>query len=143
MLFGAIKSILRAFELQNFTKSWRLTKFTRFNWFQDNIYYNLENFGQFGWKNWQKLKMAIFCFFTKLEITQVQNDLESWNLANLWNIILSKIATRCFLIIWVFLEILPLSSKIWPFQRNFGQILDKTAKFSKMLKLSKITVWRF
>ena len=45
MLFGAIKSILLAFEPQNFTKSRRLTKYTRSNWFQDIIYYNLENLG--------------------------------------------------------------------------------------------------
>ena len=81
--------------------------------------------------------MAIFWYFTKLEITQVQNDLESWNLAKLWSIILSKIATRRFLIIWVFLEILPFSSKIWPFLRNFGQILDKTGKIFKNAQIIK------
>ena len=36
-------------------------------------------------------KIVIFWYFTKMEITQVQNDLESWNLAKLWTIILSKI----------------------------------------------------
>ena len=81
--------------------------------------------------------MAIFWYFTKLEITQVQNDLESWNLAKLWSIILSKIATRRFLIIWVFLEILPFSSKIWPFLRNFGQILDKNGKIFKNAQIIK------
>ena len=75
--------------------------------------------------------MAIFWYFTKLEITQVQNDLESWNLAKLWSIILFKIATLRFLIIWVFLEILPFSSKIWPFLRIFGQILEENSKISK------------
>ena len=81
--------------------------------------------------------MAIFWYFTKLEITQVQNDLESWNLAKLWSIILSKIATRRFLIIWVFLEILPFSSKIWPFLRNFGQILDENGKIFKNAQIIK------
>ena len=81
--------------------------------------------------------MAIFWYFTKLEITQVQNDLESWNLTKLWRIILSKIATRRFLIIWVFLEILPFSSKIWPFLRNFGQILDKNGKIFKNAQIIK------
>ena len=81
--------------------------------------------------------MAIFWYFTKLEITQVQNDLESWNLAKLWSIILSKIATRRFLIIWVFLDILPFSSKIWPFLRNFGQILDKNGKIFKNAQIIK------
>ena len=81
--------------------------------------------------------MAIFWYFTKLEITQVQNDLESWNLAKLWSIILSKIATRHFLIIWVFLEILPFSSKIWPFLRNFGQILDENGKIFKNAQIIK------
>ena len=81
--------------------------------------------------------MAIFWYFTKLEITQVQNDLESWNLAKLWSIILSKIATRRFLIIWVFLEILPFSSKIWPFLRNFGQILDENGKIFENAQIIK------
>ena len=81
--------------------------------------------------------MAIFWYFTKLEITQVQNDLESWNLAKLWSIILSKIATRRFLIIWVFLDILPFSSKIWPFLRNFGQILDENGKIFKNAQIIK------
>ena len=81
--------------------------------------------------------MAIFWYFTKLEITQVQNDLESWNLAKLWSIILSKIATQRFLIIWVFLEILPFSSKIWPFLRNFGQILDENGKIFKNAQIIK------
>ena len=81
--------------------------------------------------------MAIFWYFTKLEITQVQNDLESWNLAKLWSIILSKIATRRFLIISVFFEILPFSSKIWPFLRNFGQILDKNGKIFKNAQVIK------
>ena len=75
--------------------------------------------------------MAIFWYFTKLEITQVQNDLESWNLTKSWGIILSKIATLRFLIIWVFLDILPFSSKIWPFLRNFGQIFDENSKIFK------------
>ena len=81
--------------------------------------------------------MAIFWYFTKLEITQVQNDLESWNLAKLWSIILSKIATQRFLIIWVFLDILPFSSKIWPFLREFGQILCENVKNSKNTKIIK------
>ena len=81
--------------------------------------------------------MAIFWYFTKLEITQVQNDLESWNLTKLWSIILSKIATQRFLIIWVFLEILPFSSKIWPFLRNFGQILDENGKIFKNAQIIK------
>ena len=92
---------------------------------------------QFWWKNGQKRKIAIFWYFTKMEITQVQNDLESWNLAKLWRIILSKIATRRFLIIWVFLEILPFSSKIWPFLRNFGQILDENCKIFKNAQIIK------
>ena len=132
-----MKSILLAFEPQNFTKSWRLTKFTRFNWFQDINYYNLENFDQFGWKNWQKRKMAIFWYFTKLEITQVQNDLESWNLAKLWRIILSKIATQRFLIIWAFLKILPFLSKICPKFLKNGQILDENGKISKNSQIIK------
>ena len=81
--------------------------------------------------------MAIFWYFTKLEITQVQNDLESWNLAKLWSIILFKIATQRFLIIWVFLEILPFLSKIWPFLRNFGQILDENGKIFKNAQIIK------
>jgi len=135
--FGAIKSILPAFEPQNFTKSWGLTKFTRFNWFQDIIYYNLENFDQFGWKNWQKRKMTIFWYFTKLEITQVRNDLESWNLAKLWSIIHFQNLYTVFFVnlsifgdFAVFFQNLAILVKFW----------TKTAKFSKMLKLSKIAV---
>ena len=109
---------------------------------------------QFWWKNGQKRKIAIFWYFTKMEITQVQNDLESWNLAKLWRIILSKIASRHFLIILVFLEFLTFSSQIWPFLRDFGQILAKNCNFgqnlrfrtaikSKRMKISKIPAYRF
>ena len=79
----------------------------------------------------------IFWYFTKMEITQVQNDLESWNLAKLWRIILSKIASRHFLIILVFLEFLTFSPKIWPFLRDFGQILGENVKNSKNTKIIK------
>ena len=81
--------------------------------------------------------MAIFWYFTKLEITQVQNDLESWNFTKLWSIILSKIATQRFLIMWVFMEILPFSPKIWPFLRHFGQIFDEDGKIFKNTKIIK------
>ena len=72
-----------------------------------------------------------------MERTQVQNDLESWNLAKLLRIILSKIASRHFSIILVFLEFLTFSPKIWPFSRDFGQILGENVKNSKNTKIIK------
>ena len=91
----------------------------------------MENFGQFRWKNCQKCKIRIFRNFTKIGITRVQNDLGSWNLAKLWRIMLSKIAaTQRFLIILVFLKILPSSSKIWPKCLRNGQILGENGKIS-------------
>ena len=119
------------------TKGWIPIKFLRFSCFQDIIYYNFENFDQFRGKNCQKRKIAIFMYFTKMEITQAQNDLESWNLAKLWRIIISKIATRRFLIIWAFLKILPFSSKIWPKFLKNGQILDVNGKISKNTQIIK------
>ena len=58
-----------------------------------------------------------------MEITQVQNDLESLNLSKLWRILLSKIASWLFLIISLFYEILTFSSKIWPL-KNFTIAYD-------------------
>ena len=74
---------------------------------------NFENFHRFRWKNCQNRKIVIFWYFTKIDITQVQNDIESWNLAKLCTIILSKKWSRHFLIFYVFFEILPNLSKIW------------------------------
>ena len=80
----------------------------------------LENFDHFRWKNVQKCKFAIFWYFTKIEITQFHNDIESWNFTKLWRIVWSKIAPRHFLIIWVNFENLIFSTKniLMP---NFGQ----------------------
>ena len=97
----------------------------------------MENLNQFWWKNGQKRKIAIFRYFLKIEITQAQNDLEGWNLAKLWRIIISKIATRGFLIIWALLKILPFSSKIWPKFLKNGQIFDENGKISKNTQIIK------
>ena len=77
------------------------------------VNYNFENFHRFRWKNCQNRKIVIFWYFTKIDITQVQNDIESWNLAKLCTIILSKKGSQHFLIFYVFFEILPNLSKIW------------------------------
>ena len=54
-----------------------------------------------------------------------QKDLESCNLAKLLRIILSKVASRHFLIILVFFEFLTFSPKIWPKSLKNGQILGE------------------
>ena len=42
------------------------------------------------WKNGKKRKIAIFWYLTKREISQVQNDLQSWNLSKSYKIIFAK-----------------------------------------------------
>ena len=92
---------------------------------------------QFWWKNGPKRKIAIFWYFAKMEITQVQIDQESWNLAKSWRIILSKIPSQHFLIIWVLMKNLKLSSKICPNILRYCQIFEENINFSKITQIIK------
>ena len=107
--------------------------------FKDGLYSIwISTFTSYQWVREGWLDIYLFPFpllpshlcLAKFDLT-VQNDVESWNLAKLSTIILSKKWSRHFLISYAFFEILPNLSKIWPFFQNFDQIFDKFGKISK------------
>ena len=119
------------------------SNFSRFNIIWVMGIYNFENLGRFRWKNRQNWKIANFWYFTKIDVTQVQNDKESWNLANLCTIILSDEWAKDF---WHFIYFL----KVWQVCQkfdNFFKILTKfftnLAKFQKNPKITKNAVITF
>ena len=124
-------------------KKLQTNKVFKFNLFWVMGSYNFENFGRFGWKNCQNRKIVNFLYFTKIDIGQAQNDIESWNLAKLCLLMLSKKWSRLFLIFYVFFEILPNLSKILSKFWKMVKFSTNLAKFQKLHKISIIAVTTF
>ena len=86
----------------------------------------------FGEKMTENEKSRIFWYFTKMEITLVQNDLENWNLAKSWRSVLSEIASRHFSIFRDFdVFHLAIFKRFWS---NFGRKRQNFQKCSNYQK---------
>ena len=90
-------------------------------------------------KNGQSWKIVIFYYFTKILITQSGNELESWNLARLFNIGVQKNLGTKFLIF----------EYLWKFGHfcekfdHFGQKMSKNGQIFKITQKIKNLVPKF